>query len=152
MSDDHKVRLGLLSEAVGSLAGLGFLGGALLLDILDSLVVAVDLQESLAALDGVSVAESLLDLLISGVPVKSLDELLELVVGLGSIERLTLASGADGAGATIVAFGTGSIGARDLEVLGGETSLVFTARSRLAARISAPLLLNFNGRGEHDQR
>jgi len=145
------VRLGLLSEAVGSLAGLGFLGGALLLDILDSLVVAVDLQESLAALDGVSVAHTLLDLLISGVPVKSLDELLELVVGLGSIERLTLASGADGAGATIVA--SGSIGARDLEVLGGETSLVFTARSRLAARISAaPFLLNFNGRGEHDQR
>ena len=160
MSDDHKVRLGLLSEAVGSLAGLGFLGGALLLDILDSLVVAVDLQESLAALDGVSVAHTLLDLLISGVPVKSLDELLELVVGLGSIERLTLALGADKAGsATATAITravagevvTGSsIAALDLEVLSGKTSLLITARSRLSA--TAPLLVNFNGRCEHDQR
>jgi len=154
------VRLRLLSEAVGSFAGLGFLGSTLLLDILDSLVVTVDFHEGLAALDRVGVDASLLDFLVSEVSVKSLNELLELVVSLGSIERLTLALGADKAGsATATAITravagevvTGSsIAALDLEVLSGKTSLLITARSRLSA--TAPLLVNFNGRCEHDQR
>ena len=64
-SHDHEVRLGLPSEAVGSLARFSFLSSALLLDVLESLVVALDLREGLAALNLVGVLKTLLDFLIS---------------------------------------------------------------------------------------
>ena len=148
-SDNHEVRLRLLSEAVSSLARFGLLGSASLLDILGSLIMTLDLHEGLAAFDSVRVLRALLDFLVSMVPVESLNELLELVLSLGGIESLALALGADGAGDTVAS----AIGACDLEVFRGETSLGrITAGRGASFGTAARISLGHNGAGEHGQR
>jgi hypothetical protein len=143
------VRLLLSSEAVGSLTGLGFLGGALLLNILGSLVASLNLDERLRSKDAVALLLALLGFLVLLVPVESLDELLELIVSLGSIQSLGLALGAKGTSDAPEA----GIGASDLEVGSGETTRGGLATAhRLGLIAGTASSLSGKGAGDHGQR